>query len=203
MAVIIWSLVGFLSGAIPFSVILGRLAVGQDIRQYNDHNPGAFNVFHAAGKRWGMLAIALDSLKGAIPVGLAYFIFGISGWGLALVALAPAFGHAFSPFLRGRGGKALAVTFGVWAGLTLWVGPVVLGLLCTLFYNLLNSSGWAVTLAMLLFGGFVASFLAPSQAVLLWIWLGNLALLLWKHRAELTRLPGLHPKVLRRLKGQA
>ena len=45
----------------------------------------------------------LDAAKGAIPVYLATAVAGIDGTGLVVVALAPVFGHAFSPFLRGRG----------------------------------------------------------------------------------------------------
>jgi glycerol-3-phosphate acyltransferase PlsY len=123
----LWAAAGFLAGALPFSVWVGRLALGTDIRQYGDGNPGAFNVFRAGGKYWGWLAILLDGLKGAIPAALANFGFGWEGWQLGLAAVAPILGHAFSPFLGWRGGKALAVTFGVWTGLTLWVVPVILG----------------------------------------------------------------------------
>jgi glycerol-3-phosphate acyltransferase PlsY len=42
--------------------------------------------------------------------------------------LAPLLGHIFSPFLKFRGGKGLSTTFGIWLGLTLWLGPTVFGL---------------------------------------------------------------------------
>jgi glycerol-3-phosphate acyltransferase PlsY len=122
-----WAAFGFLCGALPFSVWVGHLALGTDIRSHGDGNPGAFNVFRAGGRGWGGLAILLDGLKGLVPVAVANFGFGWTGWRLGLAAVAPILGHAFSPFLGGRGGKALAVTFGVWAGLTLWFAPLVLG----------------------------------------------------------------------------
>jgi acyl phosphate:glycerol-3-phosphate acyltransferase len=197
LSFVFWLLVGFLSGAVPWSVILGRLARQGDIRSYGDHNPGATNVIRAAGWRWGAAAMVLDALKAALPVGLAWFWVRLAGWQIVLVALAPLVGHAYSPFLRGRGGKAVAASFGVWAGLTLGVGPTLLGLLLGVFYFVLQSSGWAVTLTLLSFGGFTATYYAASHPEFAWVWLGNFLLLVWKHRHELNGLPRLRPQVVR------
>jgi glycerol-3-phosphate acyltransferase PlsY len=200
MDVIVWTLVGFFCGSIPFSLLLGRLARRVDIREYGDHNPGAANVLRAAGWRWGALAMFLDYLKAAIPVGLAWFIFGLRGWAIVPVALSPVAGHAFSPFLRGRGGKAVASTFGLWSGLTVGAGPTILGLLLGLMFAVVAVSGWAVLLAMLAFGGFIASYYAPTYPEFIAIWLGNLLLLVIKHREDLSRPPGLRPWVLKQLR---
>jgi acyl phosphate:glycerol-3-phosphate acyltransferase len=186
MVVVAWVLAGFFCGSIPFSLIVGRRAKKIDIRQYGDRNPGAWNVMRAAGWQWGLVAGVLDYLKGAIPVGLAWFWAGIDGWQMVLVALSPLFGHAFSPFLRFRGGKAVATTFGVWTGLTVWAGPTVMGLLLGLFYFLLESSAWAVILTFLIFGGIVAVYFLPANPEFGWIWLGNFALLFWRHHKEIT-----------------
>jgi glycerol-3-phosphate acyltransferase PlsY len=126
MDIVLWTLIAFLSGSIPFSVLVGRLAANVDIRKYGDHNPGATNVLRATGWGWGALAGLLDYLKGAVPVGIPWFLLGIHGWGIVPIALAPLLGHAYSPWLRFRGGKAVATTFGVWTGLTLGAGPVIL-----------------------------------------------------------------------------
>ena len=37
--VLLWTVIGFIAGALPFSVWLGRLAVDRDIRRYGDGNP--------------------------------------------------------------------------------------------------------------------------------------------------------------------
>lgn len=123
-----WILIAFVSGSLPYSVWIGRLALKDDIRSYGDGNPGAFNVFRAGGKGWGWLAILLDGLKGAIPVGFAHYSAGLEGWPLVITALAPVIGHAYSPILKFRGGKAIAVTFGTWTGMTLWLAPTLLGI---------------------------------------------------------------------------
>ena len=97
----------------------------------------------------GVLAIFLDMLKAAAPVALAHYVFGVTGWGLTPVVLAPILGHAFSPFLGFRGGKALACTFGAWTALTVPFGPFVMGGSVFVFHKLLTVSGWAVMASLL------------------------------------------------------
>lgn len=184
-----WIIASFLSGSLPFSVWVGRLALRTDIRRYGDGNPGATNVLRSGGKGWGALALLLDTLKGAIPVGLAYFWAGLTGWPLAVVAVAPVVGHAFSPLLRFRGGKAVAVTFGIWAGLSLWAGPTILGLALAFWFALLAVDGWAMILAM--FSLLAYLLLAWPDPALLAVWAGNTLILAWKHRSDLAQSPGL------------
>ena len=117
---------GYLSGSLMFSVWLTRLR-GRDVRAVGDGNPGAFNAFVAGGPIVGTASLLLDFLKGALPVAAAHFMFGANGWWLVPVLLAPVLGHAFPVFERFRGGKAVAVTFGVWSGLTVWEVPCVIG----------------------------------------------------------------------------
>lgn len=181
-------LLAFLCGALPFSVWIGRFALGKDIRQFGDGNPGATNVGRAGGgKVWTALAIILDFLKGAIPIAIVHYGWQWAGWEMALVALAPVLGHAFSPFLNWRGGKALAVTFGVWTGLTTWIAPVALGILFALFLYFVATEGVAVILGM---AGLILILTVTGVAdATIWLfWLGNISLLAWTHRHDLSRL---------------
>jgi glycerol-3-phosphate acyltransferase PlsY len=185
-----WFLLAFFSGALPFSQWLARLGLAVDLRQVGDGNPGSANVWRVGGAGWGMAAVLLDFFKGAVPVGLAHFIFDAGGWTLAAIALAPVLGHAYSPFLKGRGGKALAVTFGVWAGLTLWVVPLALGLLFGLWLTLLTVEGWAVSAGMM---SLVPLLLGLGAEPAWWlVWAANLIVLAWKHRADFEKIP--HPR---------
>ena len=182
-SVLVWTGLGFILGAMPFSLWLGHLFLHTDIRHYGDGNPGATNAWKAGGWRIGVPAFLLDYLKGVIPVGLAILVVGISGWALVAVALAPVLGHAFSPFLGFKGGgKALAVTFGIWTGLTLVEGPFVLGLFFAVFLLIQTSDGWAVLLGLLAFGIYLL--LQHGDRFILAIWLGNTLLLVRKYRAE-------------------
>ncbi len=183
MDVILWTAFGFLLGGIPFSYLLGHLFLHTDIRQYGDGNPGAANVWKAGSWRTGLPAVILDYLKALIPVGLAYLKYDITNWELIPIALAPVLGHAFSPFLHFRGGKAVAVTFGIWSVLLPGEGILGLGLSMFVFFILQNVDSWTVILGMLFF--FVYLLFKQVSIVILLIWLGNIIILIYKHRQDL------------------
>lgn len=207
MTSLTWTLIGFLLGSLPISVWLGKLVLRTDIRDYGDGNPGGTNVLRAGGRGLGLLAIILDMLKGAIPVSLAHYVFKVDSWPLIPVVLAPILGHAFSPLLGWRGGKALASTLGVWAALTVPFGPFVMGGSVFVFNKLLNTSGWAVMAALLALLGFL---LAPAlhwrspgltaglTLPLFVAWAGTVAIIAWTHRADLRQRPQLRIRRTRR-----
>jgi glycerol-3-phosphate acyltransferase PlsY len=176
---------GFALGSLPISVWIGRLGLGKEIRSYGDGNPGAFNVLRAGGFAWGGLAIFLDVFKGALPAGISAHILRLEGWPLVLAAVAPIFGHAFSPFLKFKGGKAIATSGGVWIGLTLGTVGIV-GIIMLIYWVMaLTSSGWAVMLTML--SALLYLLLTGAPTTLLAVWLINTALLAYKHRVELRK----------------
>ncbi|MFC2018221.1 glycerol-3-phosphate acyltransferase [Chloroflexota bacterium] len=195
MIIALWFMCGFLSGSLPFSYWIGRIAVHDDIRHYGDGNPGAINALKAGGWKAGILAILLDYLKGAIPVGLANFVFDMQGPGLVLVALSPILGHAFSPFLGFRGGKAVAVTFGVWTGLLLWEGPTIFGIWLGIFVLVQVVDSWAVVLSMIMLLVYLA--LRRFESDFFFIAVGNLILLTWKHLPDLRQPPRFRPWLLK------
>ncbi len=80
---------------------------------------------------------------------------------------------------------------------------MMLGILLAVMFAVVMVSGWAVLLATLGLGGFVWSQRGIYPPELLGVWLGNLALLGWKHREELRQPPGIRPWLLRLLGGQA
>jgi glycerol-3-phosphate acyltransferase PlsY len=180
---LLWILLAFLSGSLPFAVWLGRLA-GVDPRTVGDGNPGTFNVWKLAGWQVGVPVLVLDFSKGMVPAMLARQVWNWSGWALVAVIAAPVLGHAFSPFLRGRGGKGLATTFGVWTGLTLAEGPLILGAALTVGTLVLRlRDSWVVVLGLL---ALLADLLVrgwPWEAFAVW---GITALLLaWGYRRNL------------------
>ena len=198
MSIVIGTLIAFVAGSIPFSVLLGRWLARADIRRFGDANPGAANAWKAGGAKIGVLALLLDFLKGAIPVGLAHFATGLRGWALVPIALAPILGHAFSPFLGFRGGKAVAVTVGAWSGVTFAEGSIVLGLFFTLLIAVQTANAWSVILGMLGLGAHLA--LRGFDAPVLAIWTANLAILLWKHRRDLRKPIRLRGWIVKRMR---
>jgi len=106
----------FVLGSVPFSVWIGHRFLHKDIRDFGDGNPGSTNVFRAGNKFIGSIALLLDICKGIPFVLLAAVVYDFAFPAVFTVALSGVLGHAFSPMLRLRGGKAIAVTFGVLIG---------------------------------------------------------------------------------------
>lgn len=202
LEMLLWTATGFAAGSLPFSVWIGRIVLKKDITHYGDANPGATNVLRAGGRGAAALALLLDALKAAIPVGIAYQVVGIDDWRLVPVAVAPMFGHAFSPFLRFQGGKALATTLGMWTALTLWTMPTIGGFSVLAFSLLVGANGWAVvfaylvTLAYLLVAPTAFDFLnwQPATPILLAIWTVSMVLIIQRHRADLSTPPTLRKR---------
>lgn len=189
--------IAFLCGSLPFSVWLGKLFLRVDVRQYGDGNPGAANVFRSGSKAIGLLALFLDVAKAAAPVGLSYYNLGIRGIPMYFIAIAPILGHAFSPFLGFRGGKAIATSLGVWIGLTIWKASVV-GVIGTVIgITLMTSSGWAVMLGLL--GILIALVAWMPETLLLLVWVSETIILVWTHRMDLLQRPRLRPWLANRL----
>ncbi|MEO0140495.1 MAG: glycerol-3-phosphate acyltransferase [candidate division WOR-3 bacterium] len=196
---IIWAGLGFLLGSIPFSVILGRLFLSKDIRDYGDRNPGAANIWRAGGgTALGLLAVLLDLSKGFAPVFLARFWIGVSGVALVLVALAPVLGHAFSPFLCFKGGKAIASTFGIWGGFALLEGPLALGVSMGLIHFWQKNNAWTVIIGFLVFLAYLL--LRHSDPFTLTIWAGNMAVVTWKHLPELREPLRVRPVIIKAMR---
>jgi glycerol-3-phosphate acyltransferase PlsY len=133
---IVLAAAAYLLGACPFSLLVGRWRLNRDIREYGDGNPGAVNVFRAGDVKTGTIAVALDIGKGFPFVFLAYHHFGLAELLIVAIGLSAILGHAFSPFLHFRGGKALAVTGGVLLALPhhqllfLFITFIVIAFLC-------------------------------------------------------------------------
>ena len=121
----------YLLGSVPFALLLGKLG-GVDIRGVGSGNVGATNLTRALGRRWGVAAFLLDFLKGLAPVvaGALLLTPPLYGGGTPgpiplpslvqariLLGVAAVLGHVFPVFLGFRGGKGVATSFGVIAGL--------------------------------------------------------------------------------------
>jgi glycerol-3-phosphate acyltransferase PlsY len=111
----------YLLGSIPFGLLIGALH-GIDIRKVGSGNIGATNIARALGRKWAYLCFVLDFLKGFLPVLIApVFLSDASTMGGLLMRLgigcAAVLGHIFPVYLRFKGGKGVATSFGVAMGL--------------------------------------------------------------------------------------
>ncbi len=111
-------LYGYVSGSLLFSKWLPLLIKGVDVTELSDdHNPGTANAMKYAGVWVGILCLLGDIFKGVVPVYLAIKWGYIKSKLFFLMIVSPVLGHAYSIFNHFKGGKAIAVSFGVLIGL--------------------------------------------------------------------------------------
>jgi glycerol-3-phosphate acyltransferase PlsY len=103
---------GYLLGSIPSAYIAGRIKRGIDIRDVGSKNMGAMNVYYEVGLIQAVLVLLVDVGKGVGAILLARWL-GVSIVFQLLAALAAVIGHAFPIFLKFRGGRGGATTFGI------------------------------------------------------------------------------------------
>src|SRR5512142_1603419 len=103
MPQLIFALLGYLLGSIPFGLILTRLAGLGDIRRIGSGNIGATNVLRTGNKGIAAATLLLDALKGAAAVLIAG---AFSGRDAVLWAgIGAVLGHAFPIWIGFKGGK--------------------------------------------------------------------------------------------------
>ncbi len=184
---ILLPIIGYLIGAIPFGLIIGKMA-GVDVRTQGSRNIGATNVNRVLGKKLGIVTLVCDCLKGFLPMYAAAVLLPESASKEMLVAvtgLMAVLGHMFPLYLHFRGGKGVATGLGVFLYLST---PAILISL-------------AVFLATVAVSGFVsAGSLVAAGLMPLWLYLlgaskiivvtaAAIALLIWcKHHENIRRL---------------
>jgi glycerol-3-phosphate acyltransferase PlsY len=117
MASIVIIIASYLLGSLMFSVIMGRIIAGIDIRSHGSGNAGATNTLRLIGKGPAVVVFLLDVAKGVLAVLLAKWIVPDS-LGVAVVCgLAVILGHNWPIWFNFRGGKGIATTIGMLATL--------------------------------------------------------------------------------------
>ena len=176
-----------LLGAVPFGFLLAKYYLGVDLQAIGSGNIGATNAARAGGAKFGALVLALDALKGAGGPLLAQALDQSDGV-IALAGLAAVFGHCYTPFLAGRGGKGVATSLGVILAFEPWLGGLgvavyggVLALTKVSALGSLAGTGTCVVLAWILPVFSQASEMRLALAVIC-------VLIVWRHRSNLAAL---------------
>lgn len=178
----------YLVGSLSFAVIVSRLSGLADPRSYGSHNPGATNVLRSGNRKAAVATLALDALKGYLPV-LAVLLWGprvgLGAGTAAWVGLAAFVGHLWPVFFRFHGGKGVATAAGVLFALNPLLGAATL-------------ATWAIVVYFFRYvslGSIVAALFAPFYQLLIWgadtmvlaITIMGL-LLVWRHDANIRKL---------------
>ncbi len=180
---------GYLLGAIPFGLVLTRLAGYGDIRTIGSGNIGATNVLRTGNKPLALIVLLLDSGKGAVAVLIA----AMWGENAALAAgLGAVLGHLFPVWLGFKGGKGVATTLGTLLALAWPVGLIACGLwLLTALIFRISSAAALTAIATTPVAAFLM--MHPALAVVALL----IAALVWyKHAANIGRLlNGTEPRI--------
>ncbi|MBQ1478097.1 MAG: glycerol-3-phosphate 1-O-acyltransferase PlsY [Erysipelotrichaceae bacterium] len=115
---IVWIIIGYLIGSIPWALIIGKVFYKKDIRQFGSGNLGGSNAGRVLGKKAGVAVIVLDALKAFLVMCLTK---AVTPEATAYAGLAVCIGHCFPVFAQFKGGKAVACSYGYLLALGLFV----------------------------------------------------------------------------------
>ena len=187
-----WSVAAVLAayciGSLSFAVIVSRAMGLADPRSYGSGNPGATNVLRSGKRSAAILTLALDTLKGYVPVLLALWFsdpFGFGGGTVAAVGLAAFLGHLWPVFFRFQGGKGVATAAGVLLAFNPWLGVATLAtwVIVALFFRYSSLA----SLAAAVFAPFYQMLIWEADAYALAITAMSL-LLVWRHEGNIKKL---------------
>jgi glycerol-3-phosphate acyltransferase PlsY len=197
----------YLLGSIPFGYIAGR-AAGIDIRKCGSSNVGTTNVVRTLGKRYGYPVFAADFLKGFAAVRISLLIATRTQpeWNSSemlgiLAAIFSVLGHSFPVWLHFKGGKGVATSAGALLGLApmaALLGAVVwvLSFWLTRYVSVASIAAAAALPVIIL----ITTWLNQTSGKLLFYSSTFLAaLVIWRHRSNLSRLMrGTEPRFTRK-----
>ncbi len=187
---ILWAVIGYLMGSIPFGVLLTRAFGLGDLRAIGSGNIGATNVLRTGNKLAALLTLLLDSGKGAIAVLLARLIVGEDAAQLA--GLCAFIGHCWPVWLGFRGGKGVATFLGTLLALAWPVG--IAACLTWLSVAVLSRISSLSALVAAVAAPLWALALSRGEAAVLCALLA--LVILYRHRANIARIrAGTEPKI--------
>jgi glycerol-3-phosphate acyltransferase PlsY len=182
----------YLMGAIPFSLIVGKLFYKIDLREQGSGNLGATNVYRVLGWKAGLAVAVLDVGKGALAVLVGTLLYPVAvdsnahDWVRIAALICAVLGHSYSPYIRFRGGKGVATAAGGILFITPMAWPFLLltFVLVIVIWRMVSLGSIAVAalfpaLVMLLYGDRPAIILMSFIAA---------AIVLWRHRSNMGRI---------------
>ncbi len=180
-------------GSVPFGYLIAKRYYAMDIREHGSGNTGATNVWRVLGKKPGLITLSLDILKGVIPVAAARLLLPGEYGSALFCGLASISGHNWSYFLKGKGGKGVATSAGVFLALVPKQMLIALLVFAAVFYKSrrvsVGSIAAAVTLILTTF-----AFYTPLLLRLMVFVVGIMILV--KHIPNMKRLArGEEPQV--------
>jgi glycerol-3-phosphate acyltransferase PlsY len=173
-------LAGYLLGSIPFALLLG----GADLRRLGSGNIGAANVLRVRRTSVALTVLTLDVAKGCAAVLVATGV-NAGATTAAAVGGGAILGHVYPIWLRFRGGKGVATTFGVFTLLSPFAAAGAAGVFGVAVYMTRYVSVGSM-LAVISFPALV--FVTNGDAAAMVTAVGAAVLVVFRHRSNLVRL---------------
>lgn len=187
---ILYILLGYLLGSLPFALIIGKLFYKTDVRNFGSGNLGGTNAGRVLGKKAGISVIACDVLKVVVAVGIvSIFDREASIW----AGLAAAFGHCYPIFAGFRGGKAVATMFGFLLSTSIFtfqnawyvVIPFLFFIIVLYFSKMVSLSSIVAAVASSLYITYMQ--FTTSIEILIASWLLTI-LVVYRHRSNIKKI---------------
>jgi glycerol-3-phosphate acyltransferase PlsY len=197
-------ILAYVIGSFPTGYIVGRMR-GVDIRKVGSGNVGATNVTRVLGKQFGYPVFLVDFLKGLIPLLLARAIAHryeldpiATDLCIAIAGIFAVVGHSYPVWLGFKGGKGVATSLGLVFGIN-WIAALIM---CVVWIIVLKTTRYvsvASIIAATALPGAMIVLLWLQQlqsAVLVYVSLLLAALIVFRHRSNLSRLvAGTEPRI--------
>ena len=185
MKIFLSILLSYLIGCFSSAYFLGKVSKNIDIRNYGSGNAGATNALRVLGKKMGVLTFVLDILKGIVAVLLGKSLLGFNG--SLLASFFVVLGHNFPIFIKFKGGKGVATSFGVLLILSWKVGLLcLLGAAIVILFTRYVSLG-SITAAVLAPLFIVLTSDTVDKTLYFTVWI-LATLLVLRHKANIIRL---------------
>jgi len=181
---IIFTILGYLSGSIPFGYLIGKIK-NIDVRKQGSGNIGGTNVARNLGFKYGILVGLLDISKAILPIYIASQYLSID-WQMAIVSISPVIGHVFPVWLKFKGGKGVSTV------------AATLFMILGLKYSLIFLGSWICMLLIINIMSLTNLIIVLSLPILFWYKTHSIAYLIlsflyiiiiwWAHRENIQRL---------------
>jgi acyl phosphate:glycerol-3-phosphate acyltransferase len=172
----------YFMGSVPYGLVVAKYAGIGDIRKKGSGNIGATNVLRNGGKKLGIITLALDVIKGFIPVLLAKK-FG-SEWAASLAAFAAVLGHIFPVWLEFKGGKGVATTLAAYAALA--PGLFIFSSITWLVIFFISRLSSLSSITMMIASPIIAIFFYSNSVIIVTFSLS--AVVIYKHKENIVRI---------------
>lgn len=190
---IIFYILAYLVGSIPFGLILAKTFAKVDIKSEGSKSIGATNVLRVVkekdpklAKKLGLATVILDALKASVLL-IIGFVLNLPSetiWAMGVLAV---LGHCYSAYLGLEGGKGVATGLGVYIVLipiSTLIGAIV-WFICAKVLKISSLSSLLALIAVLVSANFIYDGLGISSNVPMYL---IAFIIVYKHIPNIIRL---------------